>query len=320
MNRKCYFLIPAAGSGTRMGAGQPKLMRNVEGRPVILRTLGAVADVCRCNYADMDYKIVMVTTNDLIGILQAMCAEYFPDLNIIFTLGGNTRTESVSKGLNMINDADDDDDTKGGTKKAEARIRKLVDEKNALKKRNAELEKLSGDDGKAILAAAERSGILPGLMTKAEAEAFEDIETLPRVIERYEDWLDDHGTDDEFELGGNKTMTYGEVKKRVRRLRSQLEDLKDKYGERRKALMEKVRKIYETGVAALEAGWTPGKKTAKKGERTKPKGKEDRPGGKSPSQLPKHAAKRPEDFEVDDEDDLDAFIAAENRREKKRRN
>ena len=217
-------------------------------------------------------------------------------------------------------DADDDDDTKGGTKKAEARIRKLVDEKNALKKRNAELEKLSGDDGKAILAAAERSGILPGLMTKAEAEAFEDIETLPRVIERYEDWLDDHGTDDEFELGGNKTMTYGEVKKRVRRLRSQLEDLKDKYGERRKALMEKVRKIYETGVAALEAGWTPGKKTAKKGERTKPKGKEDRPGGKSPSQLQKHAAKRPEDFEVDDEDDLDAFIAAENRREKKRRN
>ena len=109
MNRKCYFLIPAAGSGTRMGAGQPKLMRNVEGRPVILRTLGAVADVCRCNYADMDYKIVLVTTNDLIGILQAMCAEYFPDLNIIFTLGGNTRTESVSKGLNMINDADDDD-------------------------------------------------------------------------------------------------------------------------------------------------------------------------------------------------------------------
>lgn len=214
----------------------------------------------------------------------------------------------------------DDDDAKGGTKKAEARIRKLVDEKNALKKRNAELEKLSGDDGKAILAAAERSGILPGLMTKAEAEAFDDIETLPRVIERYEDWLDDHGPDDEFELGGDKTMTYGEVKKRVRRLRSQLEDLKDKYGERRKALMEKVRKIYETGVAALEAGWTPGKKTAKKGERTKPKGKEDRPGGKSPSQLPRHAAKRPEDFEVDNEDDLDAFIAAENRREKKRRN
>ena len=109
MNRKCYFLIPAAGSGTRMGAGQPKLMRNVEGSPVILRTLGAVADVCRNRYADMDYRIIVVTTNDLLGLLKAMCAEYFPDISITFTLGGSSRTESVALGLNAIGDADDDD-------------------------------------------------------------------------------------------------------------------------------------------------------------------------------------------------------------------
>lgn len=109
MNRKCYFLIPAAGSGTRMGAGQPKLMRNVEGRPVILRTLDAIAEVCRNRYADCDYRIVLVTTQDLLGILKAMCTEYFPDINITLTLGGNTRTESVSLGLHMINDAEDED-------------------------------------------------------------------------------------------------------------------------------------------------------------------------------------------------------------------
>lgn len=109
MNRKCYFLIPAAGSGTRMGEGQPKLMRNVEGRPVILRTLGAVADVCRDNYAGFDYKIILVTTHDLIDVLKTMCEEYFPDIKVICTLGGNSRTESVALGLNMINDADDDD-------------------------------------------------------------------------------------------------------------------------------------------------------------------------------------------------------------------
>ena len=73
MNRKCFFLIPAAGSGTRMGTGQPKLMRNVEGRPVILRTLGAIADVCRDHYTGMDYKIILVTTQDLIDLLKAMC-------------------------------------------------------------------------------------------------------------------------------------------------------------------------------------------------------------------------------------------------------
>ena len=109
MNRKCYFLIPAAGSGTRMGAGQPKLMRNVEGRPVILRTLGAVAEICRNRYADMDYRVVVVTTNDLIDLLKAMCAEYFPDISITFTLGGSSRTESVALGLNAIGDAEDED-------------------------------------------------------------------------------------------------------------------------------------------------------------------------------------------------------------------
>ena len=109
MNRKCYFLIPAAGSGTRMGAGQPKLMRNVEGRPVILRTLGAVAEICRNRYADMDYRVVVVTTNDLIDLLKAMCAEYFSEISITFTLGGSSRTESVALGLNAIGDAEDED-------------------------------------------------------------------------------------------------------------------------------------------------------------------------------------------------------------------
>ncbi len=109
MNRKCYFLIPAAGSGTRMGAGQPKLMRNVEGSPVILRTLGAVTDVCRCNYAGMDYRIILITTQDLIDNLKAMCNEYFPDIDIEFTLGGDTRTASVSNGIKVISDARDDD-------------------------------------------------------------------------------------------------------------------------------------------------------------------------------------------------------------------
>ncbi len=109
MDRKCYFLIPAAGSGTRMGAGQPKLMRNVEGSPVILRTIGAIADVCRDRYAGLEYRIILVTTGDLIDLLKAMCAEYFSDINISYTLGGNSRTESVSLGLDTISDAVDDD-------------------------------------------------------------------------------------------------------------------------------------------------------------------------------------------------------------------
>ena len=141
-------------------------------------------------------------------------------------------------------EGDDDDDDEGDKdlgKGAQKRIRQLVEQKNTAQSRVKDLEKqleeakkLSGDDGRALLAAAEATGILPGLMTKDEAKAFQDIAEIPSVIERYQDWLDDADREDEFELGNGKTMSYGDVKKRVRKLRAQLDDLKDRYGDRRK--------------------------------------------------------------------------------------
>lgn len=215
-------------------------------------------------------------------------------------------------------EGDEDDEGKQG-KGAQKRIRQLVDERNSLKRRVSELEKLSGDDGKAILASAEATGILPQLMNKGEAEAFERMKDLPTIIDRYQDWLDDHDKEDELEIGEGRTMSYGDVKKRVRRLRTELDGLKDTYGERHKELTAKVREIFETGKAALEAGWKPdGKKKAAKAAGKKPKA--DRPSGRTPSLMPRHrATTRPEDIEVTNEDDLEAFIAAENRQERKRR-
>ena len=172
-------------------------------------------------------------------------------------------------------EGDDDDDDEGDKdlgKGAQKRIRQLVEQKNTAQSRVKDLEKqleeakkLSGDDGRALLAAAEATGILPGLMTKDEAKAFQDIAEIPRVIERYQDWLDENERDAELELGNGSTMSYGDVKKRVRKLRAQLDDLKDRYGDRRKDLMAKVRGIFETGLAAQKAGWKPGgKKTPAK--------------------------------------------------------
>lgn len=212
-------------------------------------------------------------------------------------------------------EGDEDDQEKAG-KGAEKRIRKLVEEKNSLKAELEKARKLAGDDGKAILAAAEATGILPGLMTKDEAKAFRDMQDIPGVIERYEDWLDDHSADDELELGGGETMSYGDVKKRVRKLRGALADLKETYGERRKVLSGKVREIFETGLAALKAGWKPdGKKTeAKKGKKKQPK--EEKPTGKNPRELPRRG--REWEGEVEDEDDLENFIAAENRKNRRK--
>ena len=221
---------------------------------------------------------------------------------------------------NQDDDEGDDDDDEGDKdlgKGAQKRIRQLVEQKNTAQSRVKDLEKqleeakkLSGDDGRALLAAAEATGILPGLMTKDEAKAFQDIAEIPSVIERYQDWLDDADREDEFELGNGKTMSYGDVKKRVRKLRAQLDDLKDRYGDRRKELTAKVRGIFETGLAAQKAGWKPGgKKTpAKKNERKK---LHDKPTGKNkPSAKP---GKKANWGDVDGEDSFIRAIAASNK-------
>lgn len=217
-------------------------------------------------------------------------------------------------------EGDDDDDDEGDKdlgKGAQKRIRQLVEQKNTAQSRVKDLEKqleeakkLSGDDGRALLAAAEATGILPGLMTKDEAKAIKDLGEIPKVLNHYEDWLDDHDKDDELDIGNGSTMSFSDVKKRVRNLRTQLEDLKNRYGDRRKELMAKVRGIFETGLAAQKAGWKPGgKKTpAKKNERKK---LHDKPTGKNkPSAKP---GKKANWGDVDGEDSFIRAIAASNK-------
>ena len=209
--------------------------------------------------------------------------------------------------------ADDDDDDGDLGRGAQKRIRGLNEQVKALKQELESAKKLSGDDGKAILAAAEASGILPGLMTKEEADAFGKLQAIPNVIETYDDWLDEHGQDDELEIGDGETMTYGQVKKRVRQLRAMLGDLKDKYGERQKELHTQVRNIFELGLKAVKAGWTG------EGEKTNRKTKmkiDDRP---TSTARPKNkAARNLDDFDVNDEDSLEEYIAAENRKAKRK--
>lgn len=212
-----------------------------------------------------------------------------------------------------VDDDDDDDDDDGDLGRgAQKRIRGLNEQVKALKQELETAKKLSGDDGKAILAAAEASGILPGLMTKEEADAFGKLQQIPNVIENYRDWLDDHGQDDELDIGNGETMTYGQVKKRVRQLESQLDDLKDKYGERRKELHTQVRNIFELGLKAVKAGWKgEGEKTNRK---TKKK-IDDRP--TSTARPKPKAARNLDDFDTTDEESFENFIIAENRKEKR---
>ena len=210
-------------------------------------------------------------------------------------------------------DEDEGDEQLG--KRAQKRIGKLVKERNSanaeLKRLQKELEnaqKLSGDDGKAILAAASRTGILPGLMTKDEAEAFTQMSRYPRVIENYQDWLDEHENGDEY-VSGDTTMSYGQVKKRVRQLTAELDELKDEYGGRQKELRQKVRKIFELGMKAYRKGegaGDEGKKDPKKKVKQKPSA---HPHGKKP--IAGKGGKKKNWGEVDGNDAFVRMIASQ---------
>ena len=108
MNRKCYFLIPAAGSGKRMGGPVPKLMIDVLGLPVIARTIGAIDDYAS-SFPDVDCRVILITTDDLKPKLMSIVTDYFPELDIIYAEGGATRSASVLNGIRAIEDAGDDD-------------------------------------------------------------------------------------------------------------------------------------------------------------------------------------------------------------------
>lgn len=207
-----------------------------------------------------------------------------------------------------VDKGDDDDDGVAGTK-ANERIRKLVKEKKELQNQLKNAQALAGDDGKAILRAAEVTGILPGLMSKEEASAFADMDTLPGVIKTYKRWVRAHDKGDEYEAGG-KTMTYADVQDRIDDLEETQEKLKEKYGERRKALEAEVKEIYTLGLKAKQAGWKPDGET--------PKNKKPKPGDAPNRSRPKPAAavERAEDIDVDDVDDLDKVILADMRKKK----
>lgn len=225
---------------------------------------------------------------------------------------------SDSTGAEESSSESGSEDTSGLGRRAQKRIGDLTKRANAaeadvkrLKKELETAKRLGGDDGKAFLAAAEQSGILPGLMSKDEAKAFSDLAQLPAIIKGYKKWLNDHDKGDELEMG-DKTMSYGDVRNRLDEIQEEFEDLKDKYGERQKELRAKVKEIFQLGEAAMKAGWKPGAKAPAKN--VKPK---TRPGSApQPKPVNRSSGKRADEIEVNNEDDLEAYMAAK-RREKK---
>lgn len=213
-------------------------------------------------------------------------------------------------------DEDEEDDDLGN--RAKKRIGNLVKRAKSAEAQVAKLTKdleaarrLSGEDGKAIMKAAEVSGILPELMSTAEAKAFKDMDQHARVIAHYEGWLDSHSEDDTYGDGDN-AMSYKQVERRVKRLEADLNEMKNEYGPRRKELLSKAKKIFELGLEAFREGEEGGKrgKKTQKGKKKINKAEAKRPKGKKPK---KAGGKGKVNWgSVGDTDDFVRMVASQN--------
>lgn len=125
---KCHFVIPAGGVGLRFGGPLPKQFVEVEGLPILMHTLRAIAP-----YAE---SITLALPQDYQEYWQQVCREKSFDLKHKIVEGGATRFLSVR---NVIESLSVDPDALIGVHDA---VRPLV----------------SGETIEALLAAAEASG------------------------------------------------------------------------------------------------------------------------------------------------------------------
>lgn len=89
-------VIPAAGSGQRMGGGAPKALRTLAGEPILLH---AVRGIQASGLVDL--ILVAAPAHEVDGVRQ-MLLEGVPDADIRVTAGGSTRQQSVSCALDLL--------------------------------------------------------------------------------------------------------------------------------------------------------------------------------------------------------------------------
>jgi len=99
---KNYVIIVAGGSGTRMQAGVPKQFLLLNGKPVLMHTLGAF------DRSAIKPRIVLVLAANQQSYWEQLCAEYNFNLPHQVIDGGETRFHSVKNGLNAIDSGEEE--------------------------------------------------------------------------------------------------------------------------------------------------------------------------------------------------------------------
>ena len=96
---KLAVIIPAAGSGTRMGSETPKPFLKVGGKPILWHTIYAFSKV------DIVEQIIISTSQNWIDQVEQLCLS-IPNKKIKYQviLGGSKRQYSIQNGLNHLLD------------------------------------------------------------------------------------------------------------------------------------------------------------------------------------------------------------------------
>ncbi len=93
MNR--YAIIVGGGKGTRMKAEQPKQFLELDGKPILVHTIDKFL-------ALSDVEIILVLPKDHLQTWIEIQREYLNHSDIQVISGGETRTDSVRAGLELI--------------------------------------------------------------------------------------------------------------------------------------------------------------------------------------------------------------------------
>lgn len=93
-----YALIVAGGKGTRIKSHRPKQFLEIAGLPVLMHTLQAFV-----NYS-ADIKLILVLPEDDFGLWKELCEKYSFNMPHQLQAGGDTRFQSVKKGLELVPD------------------------------------------------------------------------------------------------------------------------------------------------------------------------------------------------------------------------
>ncbi|MBO4906674.1 MAG: 2-C-methyl-D-erythritol 4-phosphate cytidylyltransferase [Bacteroidaceae bacterium] len=91
-----YAIIVAGGKGLRMGSELPKQFIDINGKPVLMRTLETFVA------ADASIKLILVLPKDHQPFWQSLCEKHHFNEPHTIASGGPTRFHSVRNGLNSV--------------------------------------------------------------------------------------------------------------------------------------------------------------------------------------------------------------------------